>query len=291
LEQKEKRNRIDRFGDDDSSLKVYLEEIAKVDLLTKEEEFELARRIRGGDREALDQLVKANLRFVVSVAKKYRNQGLSLSDLIDEGNLGLMEAARRFDERRGNRFISYAVWWIKQSILKALSEQARLIRLPLGRAGVVQKILRETERLRQAFGREPTHSEVAEAVALSETEIRETMNVSSLARSIDSPETGADGETSLQEFLEDTLSPAPDQEVIEGRLRKDVGEALASLSNREAEVLRSYFGFGSSNRQTLEEIGKRLNLSRERVRQIKEQAFRRIRQSHQGEVLKSYLAS
>jgi len=287
----EKVNGLDRFGDDDSSLKVYLEEIAKVDLLTREEEIDLARRIREGDREALEGLVRANLRFVVSVAKKYRNQGLSLSDLIDEGNLGLMEAARRFDERRGNRFISYAVWWIKQSILKALSEQARLIRLPLGRAGVVAKILRETERLRQVFGREPTHSEVAEAVALSETEIRETMNVSALARSIDSPDTGADGETSLQEFLEDTLSPAPDQEVIEGGLRRDVGEALASLSNREEEVLRSYFGFDSSNRQTLEEIGKRMNLSRERVRQIKEQAIRRIRQSRRGEVLKSYLAS
>jgi RNA polymerase primary sigma factor len=277
--------------DEDRSLRVYLREIAKVPLLDREEEVDLARRSREGDAEAREALVRANLRFVVSVAKRYRNQGLSFSDLIDEGNLGLLEAVRRFDERRGNRFISYAVWWIKQSILKALAEQARMIRIPLGRAGTVQRILRETEKLRQAFGREPTDREVAEAVALSEAEIRETLNAAARMRSLDSPECGPDGESSLRDFLEDTLSPAPDTELIETGLRRDVGRALRSLGPREEAVLRSYFGFDSDRKQTLEEIGKRMKLSRERVRQIKDQAIRRLRQSSRGDALKSYLAS
>ncbi|MFH1679831.1 MAG: RNA polymerase sigma factor RpoD/SigA [Candidatus Eisenbacteria bacterium] len=276
---------------EDRSLQSYLREIAKVPLLAREEEVELAWKSREGDPEAREALVRANLRFVVSVAKRYRNQGLSFCDLIDEGNLGLLEAVRRFDERRGNRFISYAVWWIKQSILKALSEQARLIRIPPGRAGVVQRILRETEKLRQAFGREPSDREVAEAVALSEGEIRETMNVASHMRSLDAPETGPDGESSLSDFLEDNLSPAPDQDLIERRLRRDVCSALRSLNPKEEEVLRSYFGFDSEEKQTLEEIGRRMNLSRERVRQIKDQAIRRLRGSSRGDALKSYLVS
>jgi len=275
----------------DRSLQVYLEEIAKTPLLTREEEVELARRCREGEPEARDALVRANLRFVVSQAKRYQNQGLSFQDLIDEGNLGLLEAARRFDERRGNRFISYAVWWVKQSILKALSGQARLVRLPVGRAGTVQKILRETEKLRQAFGREPSDSEVAEAVALSETEIRETMNAANLARSLDAPEMGPDGDPSLLDYLEDTLCPPPDSGLIEGRLRRDVDVALRSLQPREAEVLRYYFGFGSGEKETLEEIGKRMRISRERVRQIKDQAMRRLRHSSRGSALRSYLAS
>jgi RNA polymerase primary sigma factor len=278
-------------GEEERSLRIYLREIAKTLLLAREEEFELARRSREGNLAARDALVRANLRFVVSVAKRYRNQGLSFPDLIDEGNLGLLEAARRFDERRGNRFISYAVWWIKQSILKALAEQARLIRVPPGRAGTVQKILRETERLRQVFGREPSDREVAEAVALSEAEIRETLQVASVARSIDAPDSGSDGESSLRDFLEDTLGPAPDQELIEGRIRRDVARALRTLRPREEEVLRSYFGFGSSEKETLEEIGKRMNLSRERVRQIKDEAIRRLRLSDRGGALRSYLVS
>jgi RNA polymerase primary sigma factor len=278
-------------GEEERSLRIYLREIAETPLLTREEEFELARRSREGSIAARDALIRANLRFVVSVAKRYRNQGLSFPDLIDEGNLGLMEAARRFDERRGNRFISYAVWWIKQAILKALAEQARLIRVPPGRAGTVQKILRETERLRQVFGREPSDREVAEAVALSEAEIRETLQVASVARSIDAPDSGSDGESSLRDFLEDTLSPPPDQELIEGRIRRDVARALRTLRPREEEVLRSYFGFGSSEKETLEEIGKRMNLSRERVRQIKDDAIRRLRLSDRGGALRSYLAS
>ncbi|MBM3319506.1 MAG: sigma-70 family RNA polymerase sigma factor [Candidatus Eisenbacteria bacterium] len=277
--------------DEGRSLHLYLREIAKVPLLDREEEVDLARRSREGDPEAREALVRANLRFVVSVAKRYRNQGLSFSDLIDEGNLGLLEAVRRFDERRGNRFISYAVWWIKQSILKALAEQARMIRIPLGRAGTVQRILRETEKLRQAFGREPTDREVAEAVALSEAEIRETLNAASRMRSLDAPENGPDGESSLRDFLEDTLSPAPDTELIETGLRREVGRALRSLGPREEAVLRSYFGFDSDRKQTLEEIGKKMKLSRERVRQIKDQAIRRLRQSARGDALKSYLAS
>ncbi|MFH1278768.1 MAG: RNA polymerase sigma factor RpoD/SigA [Candidatus Eisenbacteria bacterium] len=277
-------------GRDDSSLRHYLREIAKTPLLSREEEVGLARRSREGDEEARDALVRANLRFAVSMAKKYRNQGLSFSDLIDEANLGLLEAARRFDERRGNRFISYGVWWIKQSILKALAEQARLVRLPLGRSGTVQKILRETERLRQVFGREPSDSEVAEGIALSEEEIRETMNAASIARSLDAPESGPDGESSLRDFLEDKLSPAPDHDLIESRMQRDVNRALRSLNPREAQVLRSYFGFDSPEKQTLEQIGKRMNLSRERIRQIKDQAIRRLR-SADGTALKSYLAS
>lgn len=277
-------------GREDRSLRVYLREIAKTPLLSREEEYELARRSREGDEEARDALVRANLRFAVSMAKRYRNQGLSFLDLIDEASLGLLEAARRFDERRGNRFISYGVWWIKQSILKALAEQARLVRLPLGRAGTVQKILKETERLRQVFGREPSDVEIAEAIALSEEEIRETMNAASVARSLDAPDSGPDGESSLSDFLEDKLSPAPDEGLIEQRMQRDVNRALRTLQPREAQVLRSYFGFESSEKQTLEEIGQRLNISRERVRQIKDQAIRRLRSSS-GAALHSYLAS
>ena len=280
----------DRNGGDDRTLQVYLKEIARTPLLTREEEVELARLSREGETEARDALVRANLRFVVATAKKYRNQGLTFNDLIDEGNLGLLEAVRRFDERRGNRLISYAVWWIRQSILKALSEQARLVRLPLGRTGTVQKILRETERLRQVFGREPSDSEVADAIALSESEIRETMNAASIARSIDSNDSGPDGESSLKDYLEDTLSPSPDHDLIEGRLQRDVGRALKTLKPREADILRSYFGFNSNEKQTLEAIGKRMNLSRERIRQIKDQAMHRLRVSD-GEALKTYLAS
>ncbi len=274
-------------SEDEQSLQLYFREIAKVNLLTREEEVNLATAMRDGCEASRDHLIRANLRFVVSVAKRYRSQGLSLADLIDEGNLGLIEAARRFDETRGNRFISYAVWWIRQSILKALAEKARLIRLPVSRTGTVQKILRETERLRQVFGREPSSREVADAVALSESEIRETLNLSSICKSLDVPEGG--GENSLKEYIEDTCSPSPDYDLIEGRMQEDVQTAIGALSGREADVLRSYFGFREES-ETLEQIGRRMNLSRERVRQIKEQAIGRIRQSRQGRSLHSYLS-
>jgi len=282
------KNRFE--SDDEQSLQTYFREIAQVDLLTREEEVEIARRMRSGSSRAREHLIRANLRFVVSVAKRYRSQGLSLADLIHEGNLGLIEAARRFDETRGNRFISYAVWWIRQSILKALAEKARLIRLPVSRTGTVQRILKETERLRQVFGREPTSGEVADAVALSESEIRETLNLSSICRSLDVPEGNGEGENSLKDYLEDTLTPAPDEELIEGRMQRDVGAALQSLSGREVDVLRSYFGFEENGGETLEQIGRRMNLSRERVRQIKEQAIGRLRQSRNGKALRSYLS-
>lgn len=288
MEDVTRRSRFE--SDDEQSLQAYFREIAQVDLLEREEEVRIARRMRKGCAKSRELLIRANLRFVVSVAKRYRNQGLSLADLIHEGNLGLIEAARRFDETRGNRFISYAVWWIRQSILKALAEKARLIRLPVSRTGTVQRILKETERLRQVFGREPTSGEVADAVALSESEIRETLNLSSICRSLDVPEGNGEGENCLQDYLEDTFTPAPDEDLIEGRMNRDVGNAIQSLSGREADVLRSYFGFNPKGGETLEQIGKRMNLSRERVRQIKEQAIGRLRQSRQGKALKSYLS-
>lgn len=277
--------------DDERSLKNYFREIAQVALLTREEEVEISRRMREGDEEARDHLVRANLRFVVSVAKRYRNHGLALADLIHEGNLGLIEAARRFDETRGNRFISYAIWWIRQSILKAIADKARLIRLPVSRASVVQKILRETERLRQVFSREPTSGEVADAVALSESQIKETMDLSSISRSIDDPEGPADGDNSLRDYLEDTMTPRPDEDLVEDRMQADVHDAIGRLTDREGDILRSYFGFGDRDSETLEQIGKRLKLSRERIRQIKEQAMKRLRQSQEGPALRSYLTN
>lgn len=287
MEKNSNHNRQNEWSD--PTLAIYLERIGETPLLNKAEEIELARKIRSGDEDALQALVRANLRFVVSVAKRYRNSSLSLTDLINEGNIGLMTAARRFDETRGNRFISYAVWWVKQAILKALSEQSRLIRLPLSRTGVIQKIIRETDRLRQIFGREPTHSEVADAVSLSESEIRETMSIAGTVQSLDAPGDGESGNSSLSDYLEDKFAMAPDEELIENRLHMEINQVLDSMSEREACILRSYFGFDSPEKQTLEEIGKRMNISRERVRQIKEQAIQRIRHSSRGEALRGYL--
>nr|BAL57838.1 RNA polymerase primary sigma factor [uncultured Bacteroidetes bacterium] len=260
------------------SLDRYLQEIGKVPLLSMEEEAELARRIRQGDQEALEKLVKANLRFVVSVAKQYQNQGLPLTDLISEGNLGLIKAAKRFDETRGFKFISYAVWWIRQSILQALAEQSRIVRLPLNRVGALNKINKIFARLEQEYEREPSPEEIAESMkgSLSPEEIAEIMRQSGRHVSLDSPI--APGEdTRFIDVLENPDLPQPDQVLMYESLRQEVSKALATLEEREAQILRMHFGIDQRYPMTLEEIAEKLGLTRERVRQIKEKAIRKLR--------------
>ncbi len=256
----------------------YLQEIAKVPLLSMEEEAELARRIRQGDEEALEKLVKANLRFVVSVAKQYQNQGLPLMDLISEGNLGLIKAAKRFDETRGFKFISYAVWWIRQSILQALAEQSRIVRLPLNRVGALNKINRVFARLEQEYEREPTPEEIAEALqgTLSAEEVAEIMRQSGRHVSLDSPIAPGE-ETRFIDVLENPDLPQPDQVLMYESLRQEITKALATLEEREAQILRMHFGIDQRYPMTLEEIAEKLGLTRERVRQIKEIAIRKLR--------------
>ncbi|MDW8236545.1 MAG: RNA polymerase sigma factor RpoD/SigA [Bacteroidia bacterium] len=260
------------------SLDKYLQEIGKVPLLTVDEEAELARRIRQGDEEALERLVKANLRFVVSVAKQYQNQGLPLTDLISEGNLGLIKAARRFDETRGFKFISYAVWWIRQSILQALAEQSRIVRLPLNRVGALNKINKVFARLEQEYEREPSPEEIAEAMkgTLSAEEIAEIMRQSARHVSLDAPI--APGEdTRFIDVLENTDLPQPDQVLMYENLKQEVAKALSTLEEREAQILRMHFGIEQRYPMTLDEIAEKLGLTRERVRQIKEKAIRKLR--------------
>ncbi|MCX7980371.1 MAG: RNA polymerase sigma factor RpoD/SigA [Bacteroidia bacterium] len=260
------------------SLDKYLQEIGKVPLLSMDEEAELARRIRQGDEEALEKLVKANLRFVVSVAKQYQNQGLPLTDLISEGNLGLIKAAKRFDETRGFKFISYAVWWIRQSILQALAEQSRIVRLPLNRVGALNKINKVFARLEQEYEREPSPEEIAEAMngTLSPEEIAEIMRQSGRHVSLDSPI--APGEdTRFIDVLENTDLPQPDQVLMYESLRQEISKALATLEEREAQILRMHFGIDQRYPMTMEEIAEKLGLTRERVRQIKEKAIRKLR--------------
>jgi RNA polymerase primary sigma factor len=270
------------------SLDKYLQEIGKVDLLTPEQEIELAVRIRNGDSEAFEKLAKANLRFVVSVAKQYQNQGLSLGDLINEGNLGLIKAAKRFDETRGFKFISYAVWWIRQSILQALAEQSRIVRLPLNRVGTLNKIGRAYSTLEQEFEREPSAEELADALEMDTTEIAETMKISGKAVSVDAP--FAQGEdNSLLDVIENEDLPSPDTTLMSESLKAEIEHALSSLSEREAEVIKLYFGIGHDSPLTLEEIGDKFNLTRERVRQIKEKAIRRLRHTSRSKVLRTYL--
>jgi len=247
-----------------------------VPLLTPEEEIKLARRIRKGDQEALEKLCKANLRFVVSVAKQYQNQGLSLSDLINEGNLGLIKAATRFDETRGFKFISYAVWWIRQSILQALAEQSRVVRLPLNRVGTLNKIGKAFSTLEQRFEREPSPQEIAEALEISPLEVSDTLKISGRHVSLDAP-FNPEEENRLLDIIENYEQPAPDSSLMEESRRIDVERALSTLPNREAEVIRLYFGINTDRPLTLEEIGERFQLTRERVRQIKEKAIRRLR--------------
>ncbi len=277
------------------SLDKYLQEIGKVELLTPDEEVELARRIRQGDQAALERLTKANLRFVVSVAKQYQNQGLSLGDLINEGNLGLIKAARRFDETRGFKFISYAVWWIRQSILQALAEQSRIVRLPLNRVGALNKISKAFSQLEQKYEREPSPEEIAQVIeGMTEDEIAETLKISGRHTSIEAPFAQGE-ENSLLDVLRNDSEPDPDNVLINESLSRDVARALSTLTQREAEVVRLYFGISADfdkpleHAFTLEEIGERFDLTRERVRQIKEKAIRRLRHTSRSKGLKTYL--
>ena len=270
------------------SLDKYLQEIGKVDLLTPDEEVDLAKRIREGDQAALEKLTKANLRFVVSVAKQYQNQGLSLGDLINEGNLGLIKAAQRFDETRGFKFISYAVWWIRQSILQALAEQSRIVRLPLNRVGSLNKISKTFSELEQKFEREPSPEELAEVLEVSTTEIVDTMKISGRHVSMDAPFVQGE-ENSLLDVLENDTELTPDADLMVDSLRKEVQRALSTLTQREADVVTYYFGLNGVHVMTLEEIGEKFNLTRERVRQIKEKAIRRLRHTSRSKALKPYL--
>lgn len=270
------------------SLDKYLQEIGKVSLLTLEDEIELAIKIKQGNIAALETLTKANLRFVVSVAKQYQNQGLSLGDLINEGNLGLIKAAMRFDETRGFKFISYAVWWIRQSILQALAEQSRIVRLPLNRVGILNKIGKAYNNLEQEFEREPSSSELAQELNMDEEEVTDTLKVSGRHVSMDAPFIQGE-ENRLLDVIESEELPNPDHILMKESLKTEIERALATLSEREAEVIKLYFGLNKDHSLTLEEIGERFNLTRERVRQIKEKAIRRLRHASRCKNLKAYL--
>jgi RNA polymerase primary sigma factor len=270
------------------SLEKYLQEIGREDLITAEEEVILARKIKKGDQDALDRLTKANLRFVVSVAKQYQNQGLSLPDLINEGNLGLIKAAKRFDETRGFKFISYAVWWIRQSILQALAEQSRIVRLPLNQVGSLNKIGKAFSKLEQEFEREPSSEELSKVLDLPSEKIADTMRVSGKHVSMDAPfVTGEDN--SLLDVLENGDSPRADNTLITESLQKEIDRSLNTLTEREREVIKLFFGIGMNHGLTLEEIGAKFDLTRERVRQIKEKAIRRLRHKSRSKLLKAYL--
>lgn len=270
-----------------ASLDKYLQEIGHEELLTTDQEVELAQRIRKGDKRALERLTKANLRFVVSVAKQYQNQGLSLPDLINEGNVGLIKAAEKFDETRGFKFISYAVWWIRQSILQAIAEQSRLVRLPLNQVGSVNKITRELNKFEQEHERKPSVDEIAERVDLPEDKIADAMKANSRHVSMDAPI--ADGEdNSMIDFLSGDSSNT-DRELAIESLKAEVSRILKLLTDKEQKVLRAFFGIDGSPEMTLDEIGEKYNLTRERVRQIKEKALRRLRHNTKNKLLKSYL--
>jgi len=271
-----------------ASLDKYLQEIGKEELITAEEEVQLAKRIKEGDEEALEKLTRANLRFVVSVAKQYQNQGLSLPDLINEGNLGLIKAARRFDETRGFKFISYAVWWIRQSILQALAEQSRIVRLPLNQVGSLNKINKAYSKLEQEHEREPSTEEIAEATDIPVEKVADTLRVSGKHISIDAPLIAGE-ESTLVEVIPNNDSPSADAELMKESLEREVERALDTLTERERDVLRLFYGIGVPHPLTLEEIGDKFNLTRERVRQIKEKAIRRLRHSSRSKLLLPYL--
>jgi len=271
-----------------ASLDKYLQEIGKVDLITADEEVELAQKIKAGDQQALEKLTKANLRFVVSVAKQYQNQGLTLPDLINEGNLGLIKAAQRFDETRGFKFISYAVWWIRQSILQALAEQSRIVRLPLNKIGSTNKINKMYALLEQSNERPPTAEEIAKELDMTVNDVKESMKNSGRHLSMDAPL--VEGEDSnLYDVLRSGESPNPDRELIQESLRTEIERSLETLTPREADVVRLYFGLGDQHPMTLEEIGETFDLTRERVRQIKEKAIRRLKHTSRSKILKTYL--
>ena len=271
-----------------ASLDKYLQEIGKVDLITADEEVELAQRIKAGDQIALEKLTKANLRFVVSVAKQYQNQGLTLPDLINEGNLGLIKAAQRFDETRGFKFISYAVWWIRQSILQALAEQSRIVRLPLNKIGSINKINKTYAFLEQSHERPPSAEEIAKELDMTINDVKESMKNSGRHVSMDAPL--LEGEDSnLYDVLRSGESPNPDKELLHESLRTEIERALETLTPREADVIRLYFGLGNQHPMTLEEIGETFDLTRESVRQIKEKAIRRLKHTSRSKILKTYL--
>ncbi|MFQ5864428.1 MAG: RNA polymerase sigma factor RpoD/SigA [bacterium] len=279
---------LGRNNRSEQSLEKYLQEISEVPLLSQEEEIELAKQVKNGSQGALERLTKANLRFVVSVAKQYQNQGLSLGDLINEGNLGLIKAAYRFDVTRGFKFISYAVWWIRQSILQALAEQSRVVRLPLNRVGAINKIGKAFSSLEQEFEREPSPTEIAEELEMSAFEVDDTLRMSGKHISLDAP-FNRDAESRLLDVLESEELPSPDYLLINESLKIEIERALGRLTRREAEVVKLYFGLGQEHPLTLEEIGERFGLTRERVRQIKEKAIKRLRHASKSKPLRGYL--
>lgn len=270
------------------SLDKYLHEIGKVQLISAEEEVVLAKKIRQGDEKALGQLINANLRFVVSVAKQYQNQGLSLPDLINEGNLGLIKAAQRFDETRGFKFISYAVWWIRQSILQALAEQARIVRLPLNKIGSVNKVNNTFSKLEQKFQREPTSEEIAEILDMAPKDVKEALKVSNRHVSMDAP-LKPDEENTLYDVLLASDNLSPDADLLDDSLRREIERSLSTLSAREADIIKLYYGLNGEPPYSLEEIGKLFNLTRERVRQIKEKAIKRLKHTYRSRILRNFI--
>jgi len=273
---------------DTPSLDKYLQEIGRVELISPEDEVILARKIKAGDNEALKKLVKANLRFVVSVAKQYQNQGITLPDLINEGNLGLMKAAQRFDETRGFKFISYAVWWIRQAILQALAEQSRIVRLPVNKIGSINRINRAFARLEQTYEREPSSQEIADMLEMIPEDVKEALKTSVRTVSMDAPISSEEDNT-MYDLIPSNDAPSPDRNLINESLAYEIERALLTLSPRESKVLKLYFGLGMKHPYTLEEIGEELSLTRERVRQIKEKAIKRIQFTTRCRILKTYL--
>lgn len=271
------------------SLEKYLQDIGKEEMVTPQEEVELARRIKQGDQLALDKLTRANLRFVVSVAKQYQNQGMTLSDLINEGNLGLIKAAQRFDETKGFKFISYAVWWIRQSILQAIAEQSRMVRLPLNQIGAINKVKKVLVRLEQQYGREPSAEEIAEVVDLSYNQVKDVLTINHRPVSMDAPFDNNEENNSLLDVLANEEIPTTDSSLLDESLTNDINRSLSILSKREAEVIRMFYGIGTKISLSLDEIAIELQLTRERVRQIKESGLRKLKHSTRNKLLKSYL--
>ena len=272
-----------------ASLEKYLQDIGKEELITPQQEVALAQRIRNGDRAALDKLTRANLRFVVSVAKQYQNQGLSLPDLINEGNLGLIKAAQRFDETKGFKFISYAVWWIRQSILQSIAEQSRMVRLPLNQIGAMNKVRKAFSKLEQEYQREPSPEEISVAVQLSSNQVFDAIRGGVKPLSVDAPFDNSDESNTLLDVLENEHFPSADSLLINESLQADINRSLGTLSKREGDVVKLFYGIGTNHSLSLEEIGAKLSLTRERVRQIKETAIRRLKNSARNRLLKSYL--
>lgn len=273
-----------------ASLDMYLQDIGRVELITAQDEVSLAQRIRNGDQAALDKLVKANLRFVVSVSKQYQNQGLSLPDLINEGNFGLIKAAQRFDETRGFKFISYAVWWIRQSILQALAEQSRIVRLPLNKIGAINKINKTMSKLEQDLEREPSYEEVSEVLEMVPQDVFETMRNNNRHLSMDAPLSSSDdGGGSMYDLMQNEGSQNPDKYLLTESLQMEIYRSLATLTEREADVVKLFFGLSGKHPHSLEEIGEKFALTRERVRQIKEKAVRRLKHGSRSRLLKAYL--